>query len=152
MKTHTMLSIVAIFAALQGCSQQKPAIVSECFLDALEGAGKLPDGNFVAIPNAKLTAQGWFADVPSGKSPDKVSLILVSENGSVFLQGSAATGVARPDIAQVFKKDSLKNSGFSIGFQLNKDLPNSQYAIVLNGEFDGKVGVCTTKRTIKIAN
>ncbi len=152
MKQIILVSTVFIFAALQGCSQQKPAVVSQCSIDALDGADRLPDGNFVAVPNAKLTAGGWFADIHAGQSPEKVTFILVNESGNVFLQGSAAPNISRPDVAQVFNKESLKNTGFSVGFQLNSNVPSATYSIVLNGEFDGKTGVCSTNKSLKISN
>lgn len=152
MKKVSIMVAVASLIVLQGCSQQKPAVISQCSVDEIEGSGRLPDGNFVAIPGAKLKALGWFADTFLGTYPKKVTFLLVDKVGNVFVQGSGDTGVSRPDLVEGFKKSSLKDAGFSLGFDLNKSLSSDTYAIVLNGEFSGKEGVCSTNRTIKITN
>lgn len=151
MKNSYIWTIIVFLGLLQGCTDQKPAvtIVSGCAMDGIEGAAKMPDGNYVSLPNAKLRAIGWIADVNAAQAPREVSLILQGINGSVTAQGKGSTE-ARPDVAAAFNKPTIANSGYSFAFELGKTLPNGTYDIVLNGVFDNRVGVCNTNKTIKV--
>lgn len=145
--------VLVSFGILQGCSDQKPAVTvsSGCALDGIEGAGKLPDGNYVSLSNAKLRVVGWMADVNADQAPREVSVILQGPNGSVTTQGKGSTE-PRPDVAAAFNKPAIASAGYNVSFELGKSLPNGTYNIVLNGVFDNRVGVCNTNKTIKVGS
>lgn len=150
MKLLTII-LAVLLASLQGCSKQAPVLINQCNLDSLGGAANILGGvNFVADSGSKLKAAGWYANIPSGKVPKKVSLILISEDGGVFLQGAGSSGIERSDVAKVFNKESLVSSGYEIGFDLEPKLSSGMYTILLNGEFDNEVTACSTGRILKI--
>lgn len=153
MNKFLAISAAVFFVALQGCTEQKPAVnlSSGCALDNIEGAGRLPDGNYVSLPNSKLKAIGWMADVNLAQTPQNVTMILVASDGNVTSQGNGSMS-PRPDVAAAFNKNGIANAGYTIGFELNKNLPNGVYEVVLNGVFGGRIAVCTTNKKLKIGD
>lgn len=152
-KNSFFWGVIVLLGVLQGCSEQKPAvtIASACALDGIVGAGKMAGENYVSLPNAKLRVIGWIADVNSAQTPREISIVLLGANGTATTIGKGSAE-PRPDVAAAFNKPAIANSGYSVSLELGKSVPNGIYDVILNGVFDGKVGVCDTNKKIKIGS
>lgn len=112
----------------------------EVFNDKISNAVNLVNNK----SQVKLT--GWAGNVIGGAIPREVWLEFVGIS-SAYVQ--ASTGLARPDVASAFNKQSLTNSGWTVFVDLSSLAVGSYKVRVLMHEAAGELS-CETNSTFQI--
>lgn len=85
----------------------------------------------------------------AGESPDEVTLVLADSLGKIrsFKSGPVKS---RPDVADVYKKPGMSNSGFEI--LMENALEIGDDTITIQGKFKDELLVCTMVYPLKVTN
>lgn len=145
----SLLLILSIFLA--SCGKKTIPIIyveGSCYVDRIDGLIKNPDGQYVGNAGETINVWGWAADTKSGKVPKIVNLILAEVGGETFNFGSSEVGAKRPDVAAVFGRPELVNSGFRVEGKLNTQ-PGS-YSVQLVADYQNKIVVCAPNALLKV--
>jgi len=139
-------SIILSAYILSACSGgEKSVISSACNIDSVDGIG---GERFSVIPK-KLVLNGWVADSTSKSAPSEVVLYLEDRNGNAVLTVSDVKRFARPDVAEFFKEDGYKNSGFEAVADVSK-IKKGVYNVRLSMKRDGIMVVCKVPKELVI--
>ena len=153
-KTVLLLLIVTATTTLSGCgyiNSAKPvSLLSSCALDMIDGAVSTSPRNFATSVNPPdLVLRGWMANNLSGRSPEKITVVIANDMGEI-LASNSASGLSRPDVAEFFRKPNMRDSGFEILMQ-NVTKPGI-YTVTIQGEFDGDTLICSVANTLAVTN
>ncbi len=88
-------------------------VATQNFIDSINGVADFSHGTATVPRSGSLTVSGWAVDLPAKLPASKVFIDL---DGKIY---AAQYGIARPDVALVFKEPAFTNSGFTA------TLPNS---------------------------
>ena len=140
--------LLAVISTLAACGEKPSVVISACNIEAISNAGNPGEAKVVLSRGAKTDVTGWIADVATSKTPEKVSLTLVGEDGHVYGLGESEVNVIRTDVSKVFAK-SIDKSGFSLKGDVS-GVPLGLYTIQLAGTFEDRVGVCASAKQIEV--
>ncbi|OGW46078.1 MAG: hypothetical protein A2Y66_00500 [Nitrospirae bacterium RBG_13_41_22] len=87
---------------------------------------------------------GWGVDAQTKRAPSSI-FIRVQSGGRAFYAKAAST--ERADVAQYFKEDYYKNSGYKADVSL-KGLPQGEYHAMIVMTFPDKAILCASGRTL----
>jgi hypothetical protein len=94
--------------------------------------------------NDAVSIIGWGVDAQTKQAPQSV-FIRVQSDGRVYYAEAAKTD--RPDVAQYFKEDYYKNSGYKADVSL-KGLPQGEYQAMIVMTFRDKAILCASGRIL----
>ena len=119
-----------------------------CFLDVVNNRNAT--GINVVIDKSKVQLIGWAGDVPNGVSPQEVWLQFdgIRQNAG-FSYIRTTSGIRRQDVADVFKKPGLTDTGWEVYADLS-ELASGSYDVLIVMLVNEKWLTCDTKRVIQI--
>lgn len=94
--------------------------------------------------NDAVSISGWGVDAQTKRAPSAI-FVRVQSGGRVFYAEAAKTD--RADVAQYFKEDYYKNSGYKADVSL-KGLPQGEYQAMIVMTFPDKAILCASGRTL----
>ena len=125
-----------------------PQETDPCFLDRVNNQNAI--GINVLSDNSKVLLSGWAGDVTNGKSPQEAWLEfdgIKQDTGFYYIK--TASGTKRQDVADVFKKPGLADTGWEVFVSLS-DMPGGIYEVHIMMLVEDKWLTCDTKRVIQI--
>lgn len=125
-------------------------ILPSCSLDSISGAVQDAMGNYsTSVSTPDLILRGWVANGLAGESPDEVTLVFADSLGKIVSHASGP-GLSRPDVANVYQKSGMDNSGFEILME-NVSEPGT-YLITMQGKFKNDNLVCSKAYNLTASN
>lgn len=125
-----------------------PQDTEHCFLDVINNQSAT--GINVLTGKSKVYMSGWAGDVPNGKSPQEVWIELDGiKQDTGFYYIKTASGIKRQDVADVFKKPGLVDTGWEVFVDLS-EMAGGIYDVHIVMLVESKWMTCDTKRVIQI--
>jgi hypothetical protein len=87
--------------------------------------------------------------VLTGRTPEQVSVYLVSGSGAVAMLGSGKTETRRQDVAEAFKNPALTMSGFGIAAN-GLTVPPGLYDVQIGQTYNDRVLACRPNTQMKV--
>jgi hypothetical protein len=116
-----------------------------CYLDTVNEQSRNID---ITIKHF-LHLKGWAIDMDNEKTPENITLILISDSDLVYsIKGKR---LERIDVADVFNNQSYLLSGFGAEGSV-LDIPNGGYSIKIIQWSDKEKSYCDLKRYIEVNN
>ena len=125
-------------------------ILPSCSLDGISGAAQDSTGNYsTSLSTPDMILRGWMANGSAGQSPEEIIVVFADSLGKIVSYASGS-GLSRPDVAKVYQKPGMENSGFEI-LMKNVSEPGT-YTITMQGKFKDDILVCSKAYTLTATN
>jgi hypothetical protein len=149
LKTAATAAFLAA-ACVAGCGGEATptmAVTNDCAIDNITNAQR--SGNaFDASLGSKVHVQGWAADSRTGAGAERVTVVLVGQDGKLWPVGSGPANGQRPDVAKVFNKPGMATSGIFIESSLS-GFPAGTYEVHLVESFKDRTYACRSDKVVK---
>lgn len=128
--------------------QELATINVTCSLDNVSGSIK-SENTYSAANGGMLIFQGWVADKLLGNEPQSVTILLIDKTNRVSSASKTQPiSTSRPDVAEAFGVQTMKNSGFNIEY--TPVLVPGDYKVLLKTISDGQPQYCQTQGILTI--
>lgn len=122
---------------------QKFSMGGKCNMETINGGSWGTDAVVVHQADV-ISVTGWGVDDQAKRTPRSVFLRVQTGNRVFY---SEAEGVERADVAQYFKEDYYKNSGYQANVSL-AGLSPGEYQAMIVMTFSDKAVLCASGRTL----